>query len=205
MFEIGQIRFRAMDREDIPLLVNWESEHQVTLFSRGEPIVLKNRDDVEKEYEENLKDDDKMVMIVELIGDDKAVGIATVKKRSNKVRNADIGTYIGEKDFWNKGLGTNITLGLCEMLFVHKNYDRISAWSSSINKRAHKVLERLGFKKTGVARKSGYLFGNRMDWVFFDLLKEEYMEKRDEYLEDYLEDKVTYLKRYCGINFTPKK
>ncbi len=205
MFEIGEIRYRAMDRDDIPLLENWESEHQVTLFSRGEPIVFKNRDDIEKEYEENLKDDDKLVMIVELIKDDKAIGIATVKKHSGKVRNADIGTYIGEKKYWNLGLGTNITLGLCEMLFFHKNYDRISAWSSSINKRAHKVLERFGFKKTGIARKSGYLFGKRMDWVFFDLLKEEYMEKRDVYLDEYLKEKIPYLKRYCGINFTPKE
>ncbi|MFW6305138.1 MAG: GNAT family N-acetyltransferase [Candidatus Saliniplasma sp.] len=205
MFEIGKIRFRVMNREDIPLLENWESEYQVTLFSRGEPLVFKNRDNIENEYEENLKNDDKQVMIVEMIKDDKAIGIATIKKRGNKVKNADIGTYIGEKKYWNLGLGTNITLGMCEMLFFHKNYDRISAWSSSINKRAHKVLERFGFKKTGVARKSGYLFGKRIDWVFFDLLKEEYMEKRDEYLEEYLEDKIPYLNRYCGINFTAKK
>lgn len=205
MFEIGKIRFRVMGREDIPLLENWESEYQVTLFSRGEPLVFKNRDNIENEYEENLKNDDKQVMIVEMIKDDKAIGIATIKKRGNKVKNADIGTYIGEKKYWNLGLGTNITLGMCEMLFFHKNYDQISAWSSSINKRAHKVLERFGFKKTGVARKSGYLFGKRIDWVFFDLLKEEYMEKRDEYLEEYLEDKIPYLNRYCGINFTAKK
>ncbi len=201
MFEIGKIRFRAMNRDDIPLLENWESEHQVTLFSRGEPLVFKNRDDIENEYEENLKNDDKLVMIIEQIRDDKAIGIATVKKRSGKVKSADIGTYIGEKKFWNKGLGSNVTLGICEMLFFHKNYDRISAWSSSINKRAHNVLKKFGFKKTGIARKSGYMFGKRIDWVFFDLLKEEYMEKRDEYLHEYLENKVSYLKKYCGINF----
>ncbi|MFO7792207.1 MAG: GNAT family protein [Candidatus Saliniplasma sp.] len=205
MFEIGKIRFRPFDREDIPLLENWESKHRVTLYSRGRPLVFKNRDELEKEYEEDLENEDKRSLIVELIEDDKGIGIATIKDRSHKVKNADIGTYIGDEKFWNTGLGTNITLGLCEMLFFHQNYDRVSAWSSSINKRAHKVLTRFGFKKSGVARKSGYLFGKRLNWLFFDLLKEEYMENRDEYLDQYLEDKITYIKEFCSFTFDGKQ
>lgn len=205
MFEIGKIRFRPFEREDIPLLLNWENRHRVTLFSRGQPVVFKNRDELERKYEKDLEDDDRQTLVVEIIENDKAIGVATIKKHSKKVKNADIGTYIGEMDFWNMGLGTNITLGLCEMLFFHKNYDRISAWSSSTNKRAHKVLERFGFKKTGVARKSGYLMGRRIDWVLFDLLKEEYMENRKNHLAEYLEDKSIYLREYCSINSVKKR
>lgn len=205
MFEIGKIRFRPFDREDIPILANWESRHRVTLYSRGRPLVFKNQDELEKEYEENLQDEDKLTLIVELIEDDKGIGVATIKDRSRKVKNADIGTYIGDENFWNMGLGTNITLGLCEMLFFHKNYDRISAWSNSINKRAHKVLTRFGFKKSGIARKSGYILGKRVDWVFFDLLREEYLENRENYLEKYLEDKMGYLREYCSFSFNGKR
>lgn len=199
MFEIGKVRFRGLTREDMALLEKWENEYEVTLYSRGQPLVFKNEDELKEEYEEYLKNEDKHKFIVELIENDKKIGIATYEDHSNSVKNADIGTYIGEKDFWNQGLGKDITLALCEMLFYHKNYDRLSAWSSSINKRAHKVLETFGFKKTGVARKSGYLMGKRIDWYFFDLLKQEYMTNRKQYLTEYLENEEEYIRNFCKI------
>lgn len=73
-----------------------------------------------------------------------------------------------------------------------------------MNKRAHKVLERFGFKKTGRARKSGFLFGKRLDWVMFDLLKEEYMGNRQEYLDEFLADKDEYINRACRLTHKKK-
>jgi len=51
---------------------------------------------------------------------------------------------LGEKDCWNKGYGKIVTLGLCELLFFWKNFDRLSTWSIEYNKRAHKTLDLLG-------------------------------------------------------------
>lgn len=199
MFEIGRIRLRTFERDDLALMENWENDFKVTLYSRGQPLVFKNRDRLEEEYDDYIEDEDKVRTIVEMRESDKAIGIATYRDRSNGRRSADIGTYIGEKDFWNRGLGKDITLALCELLFYHKNYQRLSAWSSGLNKRAHKVLQRYGFKKRGGAKKSGFLLGRDVDWYMFDLLKEDYMERRDEYLQDALDDVKTYLDRYCTL------
>ncbi len=204
MFEIGRIRFRPLRKEDLPTLEKWENSNQVTLYARCNPLVFKSFEDVEEDYEEYLKNEDKYRFMIELCKDEKTIGIATYEDHSNTVRNADIGTYVGNQEYWNKGLGKEITLGLCEMLFFHENFDRISAWSSSINKRAHKVLKALNFKRVGKARKSGYLFGKRIDWYMFDLLREEYLEDRDELLGSILEDKAEYLKNYCMLK-VPKK
>ncbi len=200
MFEIGRLRFRPLIRDDLSFLEKWENSFKVTLYSRGEPLVFKNPEDLEKEFEEYLDNEDKQQFIVEKVEDDKKIGIATYEDNSNAVKNADIGTYIGEEEEWNKGFGKEITLGLCEILFFHENFDRLSAWSSSFNKRARNVLESVGFQHSGKARKSGYLFGKRIDWYMFDLLREEYMEKRDQYLENILGDeKEDYVKNYCKI------
>ncbi len=200
MFEIGRIRFRALTKDDLSLLEKWENTFQVTLFARAEPLVFKNAQEIKDEFEEYLENDDKQQFILEKKKDDKKIGIATYRDRSNSVKNANIGTYIGEPDEWNKGIGREITLGLCEMLFFQKNYDRLSARSASFNKRAQTVLEDVGFQKTGRARKSSYLFGKRIDWIIFDLLREEYMPNRQEILEDVLgERKEEYIKETCKI------
>lgn len=199
MFEIGNVRFRPLTRDDLPLLEKWENRHECTLYARGKPLVFKNMDDIEEEYEEYQEDDNKHRFIIELIEDEKTIGIATYDDESNLVRNASIGTYIGDQSYWDKGLGKHITLGLCEILFYHLRYDRLYAWSSSINKRAHKVLESFDFQKSGRARKRGYLFGKRIDWVMYDLLREEYMSKREDHLDTYLEDKGDYIKNFCRL------
>ncbi|MFO7991075.1 MAG: GNAT family protein [Thermoplasmata archaeon] len=205
MFEIGRIKFKPLSRDDLSLVEKWENRFFVTLYSRGRPLVFKNADDVEKDYEEMMENQSKHRFIIELRENDKSIGIATYDDHSGTVKNADVGTYIGEEDFWNKGIGKDVTLGFCEMLFFHQNYDRPSAWSSSINKRAHKVLTEFGFKKSGVARKSGYLFGKRIDWYMFDLLREEYMATRDEYLDKYLDDKDEYIRSTCMLKRPVKR
>lgn len=202
MYEIGRIRFRPFLKEDLGMMMRWENSHEVTLFARGKPLVFKSPEEIQNEYDDYLKDDKKQRLIVELIEDDKDIGIATYKDRSGFVREASVGTYIGEELYWNKGLGKEITLGLCEMLFFQLNYDRLSAWSSSINERAHKVLKSFGFKLSGRARKSGYLMGRRIDWCMFDLLREEYMPKREKYLDHYLTEEQldTYYEKHCTLH-----
>ncbi|MFW6064613.1 MAG: GNAT family N-acetyltransferase [Candidatus Natronoplasma sp.] len=200
MFEIGRIRFRALTREDLSFLEKWENSFPVTLYSRGQPLVFKNTQDIKEEFEEYIENDDKQQFILEKKKDDKKIGIATYKDRSNAVKNANVGTYIGEPEEWDKGIGREISLGLCEMLFFHKNYDRLSARSASFNKRAQTVLEDVGFQETGRARKSGYVFGKKIDWVMYDLLREEYIPKRQKILEKILgERKEEYIKNNCKI------
>lgn len=200
MFEIGRIKFRTFCEEDLSMLEKWENTREVTLFARGRPFVFKNVKDIKKEFEEYQETKNKHRFIVEMIRNDKKVGIATYEEQGEMVRKADIGTYIGEDEYWDKGIGKEICLGLCEILFYHKNFERLSAWSSSFNKRSHKVLKAVGFQKSGRARKSGYLFGKRIDWLMFDLLRSEYLKNRETLLDNILGDKKEdYIISQCQL------
>ncbi len=200
MLEIGRIRFRPLKRDDLHLIECWENTPECTLYARGRPLEFKNKDDIEREYEEYLKDAKKHRFIIEMVEDDKVIGFASYKDSSRQVKNASIGAFIGERDFWNLGLGKEITLALCEMLFFHLNYDRVSAWTSAINHRAKGVLESLGFVRSGTSRKSGYLYGKRIDWYMYDLLREEYIPKRQLYLKKYVDEYESYIKNYCTLS-----
>jgi RimJ/RimL family protein N-acetyltransferase len=160
-----------------------------------------NMAQLEKQYEEWVKDERELHFIVELADSKEAVGIARIERGDwANVRTADVGTYIGRKELWGKGLGKQITLALLEMSFNQLNVDRCEASSAEYNHRAHKALEACGFKKSGATRQSAYVNGRKWDRFHFDILRDEYLKIRMDLLKRTLGDKLEeYFEKHCTI------
>jgi RimJ/RimL family protein N-acetyltransferase len=190
MFEFGTIRYRAIEKEDLKYVHEWENDYDLFLYLRGgTPLHFITLEQIENEYNDLLKDKNRIRFIVENIGDNNVLGLANISMREGSVKSAEIGVSIGAKNQWNKGLGKLITLGLLEMLFYHRSFEKVSAGSTEFNKRAHKVLEYCGFKKEGELRRSGKLYGKYYSRYLFGIIYEDYMQSREKLLKDTLKDK----------------
>ena len=201
MFEFGDVRFRPVEREDLKLLHAWENDFWVIMYSRNRPLNFTSMLQLEKMYEEWMKDEKHLHLIVELAGSGEAVGTARLHLHDwGRVKSCDIGAYIGKKELWGKGLGRQIYLGLLEMAFHQLNADRCEASSVEYNQRSHKALEACGFKKIGAFRQCAFVNGRKWDDYGFDLLREEYLEQRMTLLKRILGEKAEeYLKKHCSI------
>ena len=198
LFEFGRVRFRAFEREDLKLLHAWENDSELIMYSRSRPLNFLSFAQLEKQYEDWIKDEKELHFIVELIDSDEAIGISRLNRQDGgNVKTADIGTYIGKKDLWGKGLGREITLGLLEMAFNQLNAERCQAWSVEYNHRAHSTLEACGFKKVGATRQTVFVNGRKWDGYFFDILRDEYLNTRLDLLRQILGDKA---EDYIGKN-----
>jgi RimJ/RimL family protein N-acetyltransferase len=204
MFEFGNIRLRPIEKDDLKLLHEWENDFEVIMYSRNRPINFVNMAQLEKQYEEWTKQERELHFIVELADSKEAVGIARIELVDwANVRTGEIGTYIGKKELWGKGLGRQITVALLEMCFNQLNMDRCEASSVGYNHRAHKTLEACGFKSSGIMRQSAFVNGRKWDRFRFDILKEEYLKARTSLLDQTLGDrKEEYSKKHCTINET---
>ncbi len=201
MFDFGSIRLRPVESEDLKVLHEWENDFELIMYSRSKPINFVSMTQLEKQYEEWMKDDREFHFIVELQETREAVGIARIEKVDwGNVRGANLGTYIGKKQMWGKGIGKQITVALLEICFNHLNMERCEAWSVEYNQRAHKALESCGFKKGGAMRKAAFVNGQIWDGYHFDILREEYLSLRMGLLKELLEDK---LESYIRINSPP--
>jgi len=91
---------------------------------------------------------------------------------------ADFGIMIGDKNYWNKGLGSEATnLMLCygfEQLHLH----RIELDVYEYNERAIKVYERIGFIKEGVKREHVLWDGKFYDTILMGMLASEWENKK---------------------------
>lgn len=201
MFEFGAVRFRPVERDDLKILHTWENDFELIMYSRSKPLNFVNMAQLEKQYEEWVKNEKELHFIMELTDSKEAIGIARLQRGDwGNVKTADVGTYIGNRQLWGKGLGKQITAALLEMSFHQLNMDRCEAWSVEYNLRAHKALEACGFKKAGVVRQAAFVNGRKWNGFHFDILREEYLKIRMKLLQETLGDKLQlYLKKHCSI------
>lgn len=201
MFEFGDVRFRPMEKEDLKILREWENDFELMMYSRNRPVNFANMAQIETRYEEWNKNEKELHFIVELVASKEAIGVARVELWDwSNVKTAEVGTYIGKKELWGKGLGMQITVALLEMSFNQLNAERSEASSVEYNPRAHKALESCGFKRSGVYRKSAFVNGRKWDRFHFDILRDEYLALRMKLLKRVLGDRLEeYLKKHCTI------
>ena len=198
MFEFGRVRFRALEREDLRLLHAWENDSELIMYSRSRPLNFVSVAQLEKQYDEWMKDERELHFIVELVDSKEAIGIARLQRQDwSNVKSIDIGTYIGKKELWGKGLGRDITVALLEMTFNQLNAERCQAWSVEYNRRAHRTLEACGFRKGGVVRHTVFVNGRKWDSYHFDILRDEYLNIRMDLLKQTLGNKAD---EYVGKN-----
>ena len=197
LFEFAGLRFRPMEKEDLKLLHVWENDFELMMYSRSQPLNVVTMAQLEERYAEWMKNEKNIQFIVENMETNEPIGIATIRRETwGNIPGADVGTYIGKKELWEKGFGKKITIALLEMSFIHLGLEHCQAWSVEYNTRAHKALESCGFKKGGVMRNTVYVAGKKWGSFHFDILREEYMDLRMSLLKKVLGDSVdNYLEK----------
>ena len=89
-------------------------------------------------------------------------------------------TMVGElgftivKDHWGKGFAAEASSAVIDWGFKAERLAKISARSDPRNKRALRVLEKLGMTREGVLRSQGIRRGNRVDSAVYGILREEW-------------------------------
>jgi RimJ/RimL family protein N-acetyltransferase len=206
MFEFAGLRFRPLEKEDLKLLHVWENDSELMMYSRSEPLNMATMAQLEERFAEWTKNEKNLLFIVENMGSNEPIGFASIRREVwGNVPGADVGTYIGKKELWEKGFGKKITVALLEMSFVHLGLEHCQAWSVEYNTRAHRALESCGFKKGGVVRNTVYVAGRKWGSFHFDILQEEYMNIRMNLLKNVLRDEVDGYLEKTGPNLKPAR
>jgi RimJ/RimL family protein N-acetyltransferase len=65
MFEFGDIRFRPWEKEDLKQLHQWENDWEVIMYSRALPMNFLSMAQIEKMFEERMKEEKNLYFIME--------------------------------------------------------------------------------------------------------------------------------------------
>lgn len=168
------MNLRIMEREDVPLLVEWWNslEFQGVYF----PVLQKSKTQALKEF-----DNPSPVQV--------AMGHAEFmieKKDGTKVGHIGYGKDILHD--WveigydiipserRKGYASEAIQIIVDYLFLSRDIPRVLICTDARNTAAIRAAEKVGFRKEGIIRKGGFTNGKFVDACLLGILREEWKE-----------------------------
>lgn len=157
--------------EDIERYTEWVNDLEIGQFVLFSSVVF----DVDKEREA-LVDLMKNTVIFAIVEKEtnKVIGNCGLQNVNETHRHAQLGTFIGDKSYWNQGIGTEANNLLLDYGFNVLNLNNISLEVVDYNKRAIRSYEKSGFKYVGKRRKAIFMAGEYHDVLIYDMLAEDF-------------------------------
>jgi RimJ/RimL family protein N-acetyltransferase len=159
-----------IDINDVEKYTEWLNDLEIlrNLQLYAATISMEN----EKEYLNNLSKDHNYGIIDletnELIGNCGLMDIDFINQT------AEIGIFIGNKSFWNKGYGTEAFSLLIGYGFKALNLHNIMLKVFEYNRSEIKCLEKIGFKTIGIRREALQRDLQKHNIVYMDITKNEF-------------------------------
>lgn len=170
MLEGKNTRLKLGDKEDLDFFVDFWNNPDY--YGDYEPIMEQM---TKAEAEKRLTDSSRASYFIIQKKDGTSIGLIVHFGQSSG--SITIG-YAIEPSQHGKGNGTEALQLMLDYLFLSKEIHRVQANTDPDNKVGQHLLDKAGFKREGVSRKSSFVRGQWRDQCQYSILREEWKEPR---------------------------
>jgi RimJ/RimL family protein N-acetyltransferase len=103
--------------------------------------------------------------------DGKHIGNCVYYNIDKKKGEAEIGIMIGNRDYWDKGYGTDAVTTLIKYIFGSTNFNRLYLKTLTSNARAQRCFQKCGLTPYGCMTRDGF------DFVLMDIERTEWQKR----------------------------
>ena len=173
MLEGKNVNLRIMEKEDLPLFVEWINNPEV--FGEYNPLHQTSRTEAEKHHEKGNSEEGEF--IIEKKDGSKIGYICHFTLVHPAGKHLEIGYFLVPSER-GKGYGTEALGIMVDYLFLSKDVMRIQVQTDVRNVVSQKVIEKVGFKREGTLRKNFFMRGEWVDAYIYSILREEWKEPK---------------------------
>lgn len=174
---IGElIRLREYRREDIELAKEYVNKEEIRQYTEPGIPFLYTLHNEEQWYERISPHEQEYNFAIEALDTKKYIGGCGIHNLDYKNSKVDIGIFIGDEAYLNRGYGTEALKILVKFIFEQMNINKVKLEVYSFNIRAQRCYEKVGFKKEAVLKDEIFRNGKYHDIICMSIFKEDYFK-----------------------------
>ncbi|MDT0266253.1 GNAT family protein [Streptomyces sp. DSM 44915] len=166
------VRLRAMEAGDVESLWRWNHDPEVTRWLNAD--VPQSLASAERRFAERPRNSfETTLLMIERRADQRLIGVTGLRDASPIDGRAELDIYLGEKDCWGQGYGTDAVRTLCRWGFDQLRLHSIALWVVVENAAAVRAYEKAGFQRDGRHRECFRGVGRFHDMYLMSVLEGE--------------------------------
>lgn len=177
-FRIGsRIYLRAVSKDDLRILTIWINDPEVNQYLKvSYPMSY---EDQLKWYESHMHERVRTSVhfAIVLKDSDQIIGVMGLHHIDHKHGTATTGSFIGNKQYWNKGYGTEAKMLVLEYAFNTLNLRKICSMVYDFNTRSKRCLEKCGYHEEGIRKAHIYRNGHYCDEILMAVFRPDFEAK----------------------------
>lgn len=174
MFTGSKVLLRYYKKEDAKKAHKYINDYEISKFLANDAIFPLSLEEEEKFIMSNSSNDLNYNFAIEDKSNAEYIGGCGINDVDPKNRHCTIGVFIGDKNLWGKGYGTDALEILISFIFNELNLEKIKLSVYSFNDRALKCYKALGFEEEGVLKKEVFREGKYHDIILMAMFREDY-------------------------------
>jgi RimJ/RimL family protein N-acetyltransferase len=165
---------RSLELDDLDLFYSWLADREATRYSLGTWLFPWSKHETKTWLQQTIQD--KAVLSLGILEKTtgQLIGYAGITSISHINHSGEYYIFIGAKNSWGKGYGTEATQLIVNYGFTSLNLHRISLTVSSVNSGGVKAYTKAGFQQEGRLRQASYRDGTYHDKIVMSILRSEW-------------------------------
>lgn len=173
-----RVRLRAIEEDDLPRFTAWLNDAEVRRnLLVYTPLSMPQERDWFASVLKQPVDEQPLCIDVKMGEGWEPAGNISLMNLNQRDRSAEIGLFIGRKDFWNQGYGCEAMRLMVAHGFKNVNLNRISLTVFETNPAGIRCYEKAGFKQEGRLREARFFEGQYIDMILMSILREDWKKE----------------------------
>ncbi len=175
VFRKGQrLYLRPILSEDLPKITVWINDPEISRYLKVQSPI--SPEDERKWFDSLANRAGKDVVFAIVLADShELIGVMGLHRINFQHGTADTGSFIGRKDLWSQGYGTEAKMLVLEYAFKDLGLRKICSLVYDFNKRSARCLEKCGYVREGVRKAHRWRNGRFVDEYEFAVFKDAFL------------------------------
>jgi len=165
----NKVILRALRRSDFGKILEWVNDPEIRYLTGT--IYPISEIEHEKWIENKINEKTDKMFAIDDLKNKKFIGLIGSKNTDFVNRNTELYIYIGDKEYWGKGYGTDAIATFVKFCFDELNLHRVYLYVFAYNERAIRAYEKVGFVTEGILKESVYKNGKYHDKLLMAIVK----------------------------------